>query len=457
MTVGGTGVKKELFPQYIAYNTVVDPAYEIPSKGFSRSGDSKRLWGHLAVELAGPQKDLALTWFVIKSVLDKLMGAVSREGPDGRFYVRLEDGRLMLQNANSVLDIDMYMALAESEALTWDHCQDLFLILRMEIQRLAPEADQAKNAEILDRGMASMEAARNNVALQGGAFLCALQALCDSVDSLGVFYGNERLGTVKQLIIDQAVPYFSAKFVDAMAAGTVGLDCTRVWVRRTVATLGDYPNVFKDAVVRLVLYDEAEISGESLPEVLVLAVDQLRKLRRDFFDAVERSAAIAVVSDGRINGRVSDEETRLAIQKIENGEAFEVAASIVKAVVLSRSRELMEYTVRSLLCLNTLTVHVFSRADMRDINPIFTTKMVDRFYEIANVLFRIIYLMDGCHGERLISILREPTVATLPQVETAVHEIASVSISMQALLDVSSEIVTSPFVGGGGPEAGPEA
>ena len=281
----------------LAHRLILDPEYLLSDSTFSTPGggqlfreSSNAFWANALLEMNNNPP----CYTMILRALVEVHTALTDIAPAHQRHAIAQ-----------IVDAAYIQQQTAMDLWTWDECK--------------------QTLENLARGVSSVQAWRRETSFHAGwvplaeqltaatdpaeqkQLICSVLAfLLERVNLSRIDAANVRLDLIRPVIRDQGIAYEQAKFMHRLAAGTVTLQKTRAWIRRTIAqpSVGQPERlaavqqrqqwaidfVLADAIVALVAVEQAP---DAWPETLEFDEVELRMMHFEF-DYLVRAAVATV-------------------------------------------------------------------------------------------------------------------------------------------------------------------
>lgn len=226
------------------------------------------------------------------------------------------------------VDLEFIKQQAEQGLYEWGSCMRLIGSIVAVIQRVqTPKRDLETRTRWKQVGLAMQNA---NGEDRPRAFCKALEFLLDRVNVMRIDAANARLRLIAPVIKDHGIDYERGKFQDRLDKGTLTLDRTQEWIRKTMireinaktvelqnlveGKTSSYVHIHTVAMMSLVA-DTAPLNVENsnYPETLQFDVQRLSILQREFKYLVT-SATMLVNATHGVNSTKNFADTKVCGQ-----------------------------------------------------------------------------------------------------------------------------------------------
>jgi len=212
---------------------------------------------------------------------------------------------------SEAVDLEFIKQQAELGLYGWDNCMRLIGSIVAVIQRVqAPKRDDETRARWKQVGQAMQEATGED---QPRAFCKALEFLLDRVNAMRIDAANARLRLIAPVIKDHGIDYERGKFQDKLNDGSLTLERTQNWIRKTLrrevlaksveleslieGKASSYVHIHTFAMLALV-EEQVPLKSETCPETLLFDVHRLSLLQREFQYIVTAATMLVTATHG---------------------------------------------------------------------------------------------------------------------------------------------------------------
>eukprot|EP00291_Cryptomonas_curvata_P026192 CAMPEP_0172174800 /NCGR_PEP_ID=MMETSP1050-20130122/13871_1 /TAXON_ID=233186 /ORGANISM="Cryptomonas curvata, Strain CCAP979/52" /LENGTH=643 /DNA_ID=CAMNT_0012846827 /DNA_START=422 /DNA_END=2354 /DNA_ORIENTATION=- len=231
---------------------------------------------------------------------------------------------------SEAVDLEFIKQQAEQGLYGWDNCMRLIGSIVAVIQRVqAPKRDDETRARWKQVGQAMQEAAGAD---QPRAFCKALEFLLDRVNAMRIDAANARLRLIAPVIKDHGIDYERGKFQDKLNDGSLTLERTQDWIRKTLrrevvsktveleslleGKAASYVHIHTVAMLALVA-ETAPLKSETCPETLLFDVHRLSLLQREFQYLVTSATMLVTATHGVTSTKnIADTEVLASISDL---------------------------------------------------------------------------------------------------------------------------------------------
>ena len=173
------------------------------------------------------------------------------------------------------LDMELIKARADEGHYTWADSRRLIVDVTKVIRLIqAPSRDEETNARF---------AAATLFTSDPPILLCkGLEFLLDRVQVMRIDAANSRLRMIGPVIRDHGVSYEQGKFNEKLANGTIALERTTAWLRRSIASGATCPCDIHIAAILDLVSSPDLVTAATIPETLRFDRIRIRGFQADF-------------------------------------------------------------------------------------------------------------------------------------------------------------------------------
>lgn len=280
--------------EQLVHELLVDRGFRMTERGMqdpenplykrTRSMFPRGFWPELARDVRAGRLERVLS--VLAQCRDDLMelAAVSRAAGD----------------TSRVIDMDRIRAAMRF--YTWDDVVQLVEGIMAAAVRMQPPSTDQSAWQALRSKMLACEQGQ-----QGSVFCAALEFVFGRLGVIRMEICNASLPLVVEYVRRKGIEGERSRFQERLRDGSVTLDRTRAWIRRSMGTADDeFASMHQSALLGFVVGDDPVAD---LPETLLLDAYRLRLLRKEF----RYQAAAAAMLVGVHHGAGGREEVMTAI------------------------------------------------------------------------------------------------------------------------------------------------
>jgi hypothetical protein len=203
----------------------------------------------------------------------------------------------------AAIDLDSIATRVVLGALPWSDVRDLVggIVSLMRSMQEPPRANETM-ALWHTLGARILEAPPQE---QPSVLSATLEFLVNRANTMRIDTANARLRRIAPIIRDHGVDYERGKFSEKLLAGGLTLDRTTAWIKRALQrapgadllpdVIAGKPDAFVrvlDAAMLSLIVDPEPLTGDTVPETLLLDTQRLALIRRDFDRAINGSTTL---------------------------------------------------------------------------------------------------------------------------------------------------------------------